>query len=176
MRAQPHTFEPELTAQPQPFAEELGTVANDDCSLSLAPEDLGCHFLAEAMEQSVLGLRDNTELERALLEDAELEGPHSSAEIALWARIVDRATHDGALFEQVRDAIAADAAAPEELSQVEPEERASDDDAVRLITTNIHEASLMDREGEEQDETLTPEIETDDAGRHTHAAAASVRP
>jgi hypothetical protein len=99
--------------QPRVFADELGTLATPDDTLSLYPEDLGSHFLSEAVEQGDLSVRDTLEAQRALLEDAEIsDGPVSASEVTLWTRILERASEDGALFEALQESAILDAPEP----------------------------------------------------------------
>lgn len=67
-------------------------------SLSVFPEDLGSHFLSEAVEQGDLSVHETFETERALLADAELDDTSAlDSEISLWTRILDRAAASGEL-------------------------------------------------------------------------------
>ena len=91
--------------QPRIFADALGTLATPEDTLSLYPEDLGSHFLTEAVEQGDLSVRDTRDSERALLEDAEIDdGPVSASEVTLWTRILERASEDEALLDQLQEA------------------------------------------------------------------------
>lgn len=164
-------LELELTAQPRPLAEELGSTLAQEDSLSLDPEDLGSHFLSEAIEQGDPSERDVAELELALLEQDELEEtPDGSDEISVWTDLIDRASEDTDLLEQIESA----AASAADQLDAEREEQAADalesDLSVSLTESSIHEASLLDREGAELDETLTPAVEAEDGGRHARTA------
>jgi len=87
--------ERELSAQPRIAAEELGVISTPEETLSVYPEDLGSHFLSEAVEQGELHVREALDVERALLEAAELEeSAVSDEEVALWTRILERMTDE----------------------------------------------------------------------------------
>jgi hypothetical protein len=159
-------LEPELTAQPHPFSEELGLVMHDDGALSIAPEDLGSHFLAEALEQGDLGAGEYADLEQALI-DAENDpddAPRSEAEFAAWANMVERAAKGDGVAELLRE-VAAEATDALEAESELPRESVPSG-PVRLDDSIVREVSLLDREGAGLDETVTPEVDLDDTGRH----------
>jgi hypothetical protein len=160
--------EREFTAQPRPLSDDIGQLARDEEGESLAPEDLGSHFLSEAVVQGDSGARDLATLELAMLEDAEPdEAPSSDAEIAAWSRLVQLAAEGGRaskpLWAAAAYGIEALEAARESPRKPRPQR------AVRLHDSSIREASLLDHEGAESDETWSPEIEVEDGGRHARA-------
>jgi hypothetical protein len=164
-------LEPEVTAQPHSLASELGIVERDEAGLSIAPEDLGNHFLSEAVEQGDLSARDAAELELAMLGDPESE-ERPSVELSVWTRLIDLAADGGGASQQLTAAAAFGADALEDARRPGPaelERETEQDDAsgpIRLTDSAIRERSLLDQEGAAFDETVSPEIEADDSGHH----------
>lgn len=168
-------LEPEVTAQPHSYVRELG-VARDESGLSVDPEDLGNHFLTEAVEQGELGGRDDADLELAMLVDPEND-ERPSVEISVWSRMVDLATEGGGTTEQLQAAAAFGADALDDERRAGPaeleaeSEREEEDSAVRLTNSAIRDRSLLDHEGAGLDETVSPEVDADDSGRHARVTA-----
>jgi hypothetical protein len=168
-------LDPELTARPHSLSD-LGGVAHDESGLSIDPEDFGSHFLSEAVEQGDFSTRDGAALDLALLGDPESED-RPSTEISVWTRMVDLATEGGGASEQLRDAAAfgADALEAARLSgpaELEAEsERDTDIGPMRFTDSATRERSLMDQEGAAFDETVSPEIDSDDSGHHSRVTA-----
>jgi hypothetical protein len=164
-------LEPEITAQPHSYVSELGIVERDEAGLSIAPEDLGNHFLSEAVEQGDLSARDAAELELAMLGDPESE-ERPSVELSVWTRLVDLAADGGSASEQLTAAAAFGADALEDARRPGPAElereaeRADESGPLRLTDSAIRERSLLDQEGAALDETVSPEIDAEDSGHH----------
>jgi hypothetical protein len=163
-------LEPEITAQPHSYASELGIAPRDESGLSIAPEDLGNHFLSEAVEQGDLSARDAAELELAMLNDPESED-RPSLELSVWTRMVDLATVDESASERLTaaaafaaDAALEDAPGPAELDRDAQQEAGSG--PIRVTDSAIRERSLLDAEGPAFNETVSPEIDAEDSGHH----------
>lgn len=66
-------LDPEITAQPRPIPDDIDLELDGEAALSIDPEDLGSHFLSEAIEQGDFNARRATERETALFEPTVLE-------------------------------------------------------------------------------------------------------
>jgi hypothetical protein len=160
----------EFTAQPRPLANDFDLVANEESGLSVAPEDLGAHFLHEAVEDGDFTARDAAEFEFSLREDsAERDEANSGAEISVWTRMVEQAVHDRGASEQLEVAAAFGADALETEREVLPEDEPTG--PFRLHDSRIRDTSLMDREGAAFDEIVSPDVEIEDTGRHARVTA-----
>jgi hypothetical protein len=168
-------LEPEFTAQPHSLANDL-VVTYEESGLSIDPEDLGSHFLSEAVEQGDLRPRDAADLDLSLLGDPESDD-RPSTEISVWTRMVDLATEGGGASEQLRDAavFGADALDAERhlgLAELEAEsEREEPTGSIRLTDSAIRERSLLDSEGAALDETVSPDVDAEDSGHHSRLTA-----
>lgn len=164
-------LDPEFTAQPRPVSSDLEAVGSDEAGLSVDPEDLGSHFLHEAVEQGDGIARDAAVPSMSIIEDPEREGEDevladgTETEVSVWNRMVDLAVHGGG-GDQLRDAAAFGADALEAQREM-PDSGEIDSAPVRVTDSSIREASLMDREGPIPGETVSPEVDLDDTGRHT---------
>jgi hypothetical protein len=164
-------LDPEFTAQPHSFGNDQ-VVGYDESGLSIDPEDLGAHFLSEAVEQGDVGPRDAADLDLSLLGDPESDD-RPSTEISVWTRMVDLATEGGGASEQLREAavFGADALEAERNSgpaELDAEsEREEDSGTIRLTDSAIRERSLMDSEGPALDEVVSPDVDADDTGHHS---------
>jgi len=164
-------LDPEFTARPHSLSD-FSNVAHDEAGLSIDPEDLGSHFLSEAVEQGDFSTRDAADLELSLLGDPESDD-RPSTEISVWTRMVDLATDGGGASEQLRAAAVFGADALEAVRQSGPaeleaeSERQTDTGSIRLTDSAIRERSLMDQEGASLDETVSPEVDADDTGHHS---------
>jgi len=144
--------------------------AREEPGLSIDPEDLGNHFLTEAVEQGDLSPRDDAELELAMLGDPESDD-RPSVELSVWSRMIEL-SNDGGNSEQLRAAAAFGADALEaERSEGPAEldaesEREEDSTAIRFTDSAIRDRSMMDQEGAAFDETVSPEIDAEDGGHH----------
>jgi hypothetical protein len=81
-----HDFPPQLTAQPKSLPAELAIALeeHDDRGLSVDPEDLGTHFLTEAIEQGDFDPERATVREFSLFEPAEPDNDAPSVEVATF--------------------------------------------------------------------------------------------
>jgi hypothetical protein len=167
-------LDPEFTAQPHSLSD-LGVVARDESGLSIDPEDLGTHFLSEAVEQGDLSARDAADLDLSMLGDPETD-ERPSTEISVWTRMVDLATEGGGASEQLRDAavFGADALDAEQQSgpaELEAESEREDQSGPIRTASTVRDRSLMDQEGAALDETITPDIDMEDSGHHSRLTA-----
>jgi hypothetical protein len=145
-------------------------VASEESGLSVAPEDLGAHFLHEAVEEGDFTARDAAELELSLREDsAEEDEANNGADISVWTRMVEQAAHDGTASEQLRVAAAFGADALETEREVLPEDEPTG--PLRLDDSRVRDTSLMDQEGAAFDETVSPDVDIEDTGRHARLTA-----
>ncbi len=167
-------LDPEVTAQPRPLSDDLVgyLVASDENDLSIRPEDLGSHFLSEAVQQGELAGHDVAELELALLDEQEDSdtAPSTVAELEVWSRMLDLAAEGGSdLSEPMREAAdyGADSLDAERLLQRDSTPSIS----ARWDHSVIREISLLDREGTSADETIAPEVDFEDSGRHARSHA-----
>lgn len=165
-------LDPEITAQPHTISD-VAPIGHREPGLSIDPEDLGNHFLSEAVEQGEPIERDDIDLRLAMLGDPESDD-RPSTEISVWTRMVDLANEGGGASEQLRDAAAFGADAldaerdtmPAELDVDRDRDEEDESDSIRLTDTAIRERSLLDREGSAQDEVVSPDIDADDGGHH----------
>lgn len=155
------------TARPRPLSDEIVAPAGDESGDSLEPEDLGRHFLREAIEQGDPIGGEIAWRERSDLDDFDpADAPSSEAELAAWARWAQLAAESGGSRQlQAAAELAAGALAAKRGSRRRTEPRGD----VRLIDSIIREASLLDHEGAELDEVVAPRVDADDQGRHSHA-------
>ncbi len=167
-------LEPEVTAQPHSYVRELGVATREEPGLSVDPEDLGNHFLTEAVEQGDLMARDAADLELAMLGDPESED-RPSVELSVWSRMVDLAADGGSPSQQLQAAAAFGADALEAdrgtgPAELEAESEFDEDtSAIRLTDSAIRDRSLLDQEGPGFDEVVSPEVEAEDGGRHARS-------
>lgn len=149
--------EPEITAQPRSVSDEIALAASAEADLSVDPDDLGARFLRDAIEEG------NFAPERAAFEDASLmEVPSGDA-----ARVSPNFAPTNTVWEQTIDlAVRTGGAASELRSPAAEAGHEWSDGALRMTEPRVHEASLLDREGDEGDETVAPDIDTDETGRH----------
>jgi hypothetical protein len=168
-------LDPEFTAQPHSLSD-LGGVARDESGLSIDPEDLGTHFLTEAVEQGDFSLRDAADLDLSLLGDPESDD-RPSTEISVWTRMVDLATEGGGASDRLQQAAVFGADSLEAVRQPGPaeleaeSERETDSGPIRLTDSAIRERSLMDQEGAALDEIVSPDIDAEDTGHHSRLTA-----
>jgi hypothetical protein len=163
-------LEPEITAQPRPLSDDVGTVADED-GLSIDADDLGSHFLSEAVEQGDHSPRSAADLELSLLTGAETDaaqsGPNFDSDNSLWEQTVGLAVQSAGGVDQLRAsaAIGADEldAALEEYDDTDVAE------AMSFTDSHIRELSLFDREAPEPGETLEPETQLEDGGHHARS-------
>jgi hypothetical protein len=83
----------ELTAQPRPLSAEIGLSEAREPGMSVDPEDLGSHYLAEAVEQGEAPAHTALEMELSIIDgpasDGVLTPPNFEYENTLWEQTVD---------------------------------------------------------------------------------------
>lgn len=165
-------LEPEVTAQPHSYVRELGVSSREESGLSIDPEELGNHFLTEAVEQGDLNVRDDVALDLAMLGDPESDD-RPSVEFSVWSRMVELANDGASPSAQLRAAAefgadALEAERSEGPAELEAEsERQENGTSIRFTDSAIRDRSLLDQEGAAFDETISPEIDAEDGGHHS---------
>lgn len=157
----------EITAQPRQLSDELGSSDGGQGGLSVDADELGVRFLSEATEQGEALQHPLMESELSLVggpdTDAALMPPSFERENTLWEQTVDLVTQSNGASDQLR--------AP---SQFEDEgdiaERETEENIQPVGRSDVRELSLFDREGESGDDTIEPDLESADHGRHGSAA------
>jgi hypothetical protein len=159
---------PELTAQPRSVPDAIG-VETSEAGLSIDADELGNRFLREATEQGDFDPTRISELESALLEDPTGDEPPLSQDLSetLWDRTVDLSMQTRAESEQLSASApgSAEEYADIQHEPAEPEQPAAPE-SVRIAQSYVRELSLLDREGRDGADTVVPDIDTEDGGRH----------
>ena len=171
-------LDPEITAQPRPIADELALEISSEPELSVDPEDLGSRFLSDAIEQGDFDPErawpGDTSLFESPARDQPLGGPNFVAGNPIWEQTVDLETRTQGAADQLREPPPPlpgdefDAELEEDLEEETIDVRA--DESLRVAESSMREFSLLDREGEEGDETIAPDIDLDEQGTHTRVA------
>jgi hypothetical protein len=167
VRVPPHPaagLDPEITAQPRPLSDELGSADGGEAGLSVEPEDMATRWLSEATEQgeAIPHRRMESELAPTMAadSDAALRGPNFEYENTQWEQTVDLTTETRGAAAELRAPVA-------EEDESDPQERELDSDReLRLDSPVRHEFSLLDRVNESGDDTIAPEIDSDETGHH----------
>jgi hypothetical protein len=169
VRVPPHAasgLDDEITAQPRPLSEELGSSPGGEAGLSLEPEEMGARWLSEAIEQGEATPRNRLESELTLTTgpdtDEVLTPPNFEYENTLWEQTVDLVTETQGAADQLR----APAAIEQESDPSEREPDLETEDVLLANDASVREFSLLDRVNEAGDDTIAPDFETEDAGRH----------
>jgi hypothetical protein len=163
--------ESQITAMPRANGDELGSIAPPpESGLSVDPEDIGAQFLSNATEQYVSSWpRADTSSDGTGEEewDADTVGALSSSfdlDPTGWERAVTRSLRIGTLSSEFPRAPSSVRKRPKPALE---DERVDDwGDDVDLTDEVVHEASLLDHEGDELGEVESPSVRTDDT--HTH--------
>jgi hypothetical protein len=164
----PSDLESEITAQPRQLSDEVGLSDGGQGGLSVDPEDLGVRFLSEATEQGEALTHPMMDSELSLIggpgSDEVLTPPNFERENTLWEQTVDLVTQTENAAAQLRAPGVFD-------DESEPSDRElEEEDELRTTESSIRELSLFDREGESGDDTIVPDIEPEDGGRHARSA------
>jgi hypothetical protein len=161
--------EKQVTAQPKPISDDVGTHELREDGLSIEPEEMGQSFLRYATEQT------NFETQRGggaaeltpdsePASDAALDSPNFSPDDSVWTNTVNVAMGYGDVDEVTR---AAQPAVPE--GEEDEEAWGADQRAKRgvmeidLTESVIDEASLLDEESDVLGEVIAKEPNTEDA-------------
>lgn len=173
VRVPPHAaagLDEPLTAQPRPPSDELGSADGGDAGLSVEPEDMGTRWLSEATEQGEAVPHTRLESELSLTAgadtDAALMPPNFAYENTVWEQTVDLMTETQGAAEQLRGPVAV----KDESDPAERELAADAEPASSVTDASVREVSLLDRVNEAGDDTIAPEIRTQDTGRHARTA------
>jgi hypothetical protein len=137
---------------------------DSESGLSVDPEDLGTHFLSEAIEQGNFhSVSGGQGLELSIASsppsDEALAGPNFESEHSVWEQTVDLALQNPELQGM------SGTGEPAGTQQEERDNLGRDSD-VRTTDSHIRELSLFDRESDEPGETTEPEAPAEDGGRH----------
>jgi hypothetical protein len=167
VRVPPHAaagLDDEITAQPRPLSEELGASVGGEAGLSLEPEDMATRWLSEATEQGAATplplMASELSLTRGAETDEALTPPNFEYENTLWEQTVDLVTETEGAADQLR----APVDVQDESDPAEP--LLESDRELRLDSGALHEFSLLDRVNEAGDDTIAPDIDSDETGHH----------
>jgi hypothetical protein len=151
------------------MSDDVGTMAGED-GLSIDADELGSHFLSEAVEQGDLSTRSAADLELSLLTGAETDaaqpGPNFDGDNSLWEQTVGLAMQSAGGVDQLRASAAIGA---DELDAALDEDGQDDPEGTSVADSHIRELSLFDREAPEPGETVEPDIQTEDGGHHARS-------
>jgi hypothetical protein len=153
-------LDPEFTAQPHSLSDDLD-LSGDEAGLSIDPEDLGNHFLSEAVEQGDLGVHDAAELEFTLHAG---ESDIADIDLGMWETMTELAVQNGGTSAELR--AATDFGAERLAAERERERVPAPSHWLNMHDSSTRETSLLDREGAARDRTLAPRVDSDDSGRH----------
>ncbi len=142
--------------------EQHGRRAHHEVGLSVDAEDLGRNFLSDATEQGNFESEydESVELSEGPQTDEALDGPNFEVTNDVWENTVNQTLQGSTDHEPLID----DHVDGMRFMEDDDEETSSDD--LDLTQNSLHEASLLDQEGEELGETKEPELHTEDG--HTH--------
>jgi hypothetical protein len=158
-------LDPEITAQPRPIADQMDLEASAEPGLSVDPDDLGARFLSDAIEQGDFDAGRSAPRDVSLFESAAGDGARIESGNSIWERTVDVSMGTANDATQLRGpALLAD---EDEDDDDDDDPRVSDATGPLDAQSSIREISLFDREGDEADETVAPEVDSEDGGRHT---------
>lgn len=153
----------DITAQPIGAPEELGHRGGSghEVGLSVDAEELGREFLSQATEQGNFESEydDSTELTEGARSDEALPGPNFEATNDVWENTVNLTLQGGEESEPLVDEHV------DGMKFIEDDDETTSSDELDLTENAVHEASLLDTEGDE-DETKSPTIRTDDTRTH----------
>jgi hypothetical protein len=173
VRVPPHAaagLDDELTAQPRPPSDELGSAVGGEAGLSLEPEDMGTRWLSQATEQGEAVPRTRLESELTLTTgpdtDAVLMPPNFAHENTVWEQTVDLMEETKGAADQLRGPMELEDDAP--LSEQELAPDAARD--LSVTDASVREFSLLDRVNEAGDDTIAPDIQSEEVGRHARTA------
>lgn len=162
--------ESQITAMPRAMGDELGSIPPPESGLSVDTEDIGAQFLSNATEQ-----RASSWPQADVSSDGASEEEWDADTVATlsssfeldpkgWERAVSRSLRIGSLSSEFPRARTGVRKRPQRALDAETDDSWGDD--VDLTDEAIHEASLLDHEGDELGEVESPSVRTDDT--HTH--------
>ena len=151
-----------VTAWPRPISEELRKRVAPEEGLSVDPEELGIQFLQNATEQSNFESSEGGDASELSIVDGPptddpLTGPNFEPDHDIWEQTVDVARQNNGTDAARAEASRGGGEQDPELSAVDQE--------IDFTDESIHEASLLDEEGDELGETRTPDQKAEDGAR-----------
>jgi hypothetical protein len=153
----------DITAQPIGAPEELGRRSpGHEVGLSVEPDELGRNFLSDATEQGNFESQydDSTELSEGPRSDDALTGPNFEPGNDVWENTVNLTLQGSEDDEPLVDDHV------DGMRFMEDDDETTSSDELDMTENALHEVSLLDREGEEQGETDSPQLRTEDGGTH----------
>jgi hypothetical protein len=152
----------DITAHPIGAPEELGHRVAHEVGLSVDAEDLGRNFLSDATEQGNFESTydDSIELSEGPQSDDALVGPNFEERNDIWENTVNLTLQGGEEDEPLVDDHV------DGLRFMEDDDEQTSSDELDLTENVLHEASLLDQEGEELGETKSPSLRTEDSRSH----------
>jgi hypothetical protein len=160
---------PHLEAQPKPISEQARGDALPEVGLSADPDQLGTMFLRDATEQGNMeswrgdGM-PSLDLSEGPPSDEAMSEPSFDPDESVWEATADLTLQSGPL------------GAPVEELDDQPVEPAEAEEPVDVVEDSIHEATLLDHEGDELGEVETGTPETDDTNKHRYLRRPRPRP
>lgn len=160
----------QLTAQPKPISDDLGSYEPIGEGLSIDPEEMGQSFLRYATEQANYetergdGLEELAPDGEAASDDA-LDSAHFSPDASIWGNTVDLATGAGRIDDLTREAVPPLPEDEDDELDSEPRVRRGVAE-IDLTESVIEEASLLDEESDVLGEVIPKEPRTEDGGHH----------
>ncbi len=153
----PPMFElPSPSVQPRPMSEVRDTLRPTDVGLSVAPDELGRHYLNTALEQGDSGLPP--EEDEPLFGESDAEAFYAAFDLdgseEDWERVLKATLRHGGLQR---------ARAPRVRL---PDEPVLTSDDLDVTDDAMHDASLLDHEAPEWGEVESPRVVAEDT--HTH--------
>jgi hypothetical protein len=168
-------LDPEITAQPRPIPDELALEASAEPELSVDPEDFGARFLSEAIEQGDFDPERAWEGSASLFESPARDQPLGSPNFnPIWEQTIDLQSRTQGAYDQLREPPPPlpgdefDAEIDDNLNADATQVRSKE--SLRLGQSSIREFSLLDREGDEGDETIPPDVDLEEQRSHTRSA------
>jgi hypothetical protein len=164
-------LDPEFTAQPRPIADQMALDASAEPGLPVDPEDLGARFLTDAIEQGDFDPGRSAPRDVSLFEspagDEPLLEPNFAPTNSIWEQTVDVSVRTANDAQQLRGPTLLS----EEDEDGEGPHVSEATQPLHLTQSSIRELSLFDREGDEANETVAPEVDVEEGGRHVPATA-----
>lgn len=153
----------EITVWPRAMSDELGSIPPSDSGLSVDTEDIGARFLSNAVEERSSQWPADRDTGSYSFDDGSSEDGDGFDEAGYaadprgWEQRITRSLRVGKFRALL--------APPEENN--DPGELPEHDwDELDLTDENVQEASLLDHEGEELGEVVSPHLRTDDVHSH----------
>jgi hypothetical protein len=152
----------DITAQPMGAPEEIGHRGpSHEVGLSVDADELGRNFLSDATEQGNFESEfdDSAELSEGPRNDDALSSPNFESTNDVWENTVNLTLQGSGDSEPLVDEHV------DGMRFMEDDDEATSSDEVDLTENAVHEASLLDSEGDE-DDTKSPIVRTEDSRMH----------